>query len=132
VGRGLDLGEQFLGALPAASRAMKSGWLKMARSALVRSLSGFSRASWADLASWAAPASSTLVAGSSRPEEASSSATELRRTSAASRANLAASSRACSRSSRPARQEMYTPTQATTAMTMMLVIGVIAGLPVVR
>ena len=102
----LQLGEQLLGALPAGQQGRKSGWLKTARSALVRSLSGISRAGCADRASCAAPASSTLVAGSSRPEEASSSATELRRTSAASRANLAASRRACSRSRRPARQEM--------------------------
>ena len=65
------------------------------------------------------------MAGSSRPDEASSSATELRRTSAASRDARAASSLACSRSSRPARQDTYTPTIATaTTIRIALTTGV--------
>ena len=48
---------------------------------------------------------SRLVAGSSSPQAASSSATELRLTSAASRAARAVSTRACRRSILPARQD---------------------------
>ena len=90
VRRGLELGEQLLGAWPGrparhgsqagrrppagpwSGRSRPAPWPRCGRPGVVR------RA-----------ASSRLVAGSSRPEEASSSATELRRTSAASSAALA-------------------------------------------
>jgi hypothetical protein len=107
VSGALELAEQLLGAFlarktwyaadsssvsnssaPSApfSDARKPGWPKAARSARDRSLSASSRCRPGALASCAAPASRTLVAGSSSPDEASSTATQLRRSSAASSA----------------------------------------------
>jgi hypothetical protein len=58
------------------------------------------------------------VAGSRIPEVASSRATELRRSKVTSRAARAMSTRACSRSIRPARQDTYTPMNSAAAITM--------------
>ena len=65
------------------------------------------------------------MAGSSSPEVASSKATELRRSRVASRAAWAMSTRACSRSIRPARQDTYTPMNSAAAITMTM--SVITG-----
>ncbi|HEY1623483.1 MAG TPA: hypothetical protein VGG16_06755 [Streptosporangiaceae bacterium] len=87
------------------SESRKPGWLNAARRALVRSDSPRSRGRSSLRTPCTAPASSRLVAGSSTAEEASSNATDDRRNSAASRAALAMSTRPCSRSIRPARQD---------------------------
>jgi len=105
VGGGLQLGKQLI-----APAALGQGGPE----------AGLARASCA------APATSMLVAGSSSPEAASSRATELRRTSAASSAARAVSTRACSRSSRPARQDTYTPSRIAAVMMRTTVSGPMA------
>jgi len=116
VGGALEFGERLVPAAAGGQVGTEAGWLMAARKARVRSLSARSLGSPAARASWAASAISRLVAGSSRPVAASSCEMELRRTSAASSAARAASTRACSRSSRPARQDTYTPTRIAAMM----------------
>ena len=127
----LDLGQQLVGALLAAQRGAE---VRLAE----RGLQGPGQVALGQVARpvpvflpggtlrtprrvpCTAPASSRLVAGSSSPEVASSWATELRRSRVTSSAMRAMSTRACSRSIRPARQDTYTPTNSAPAMTRMM------------